>query len=99
MNLSKCSFVAQVLSSQLEFRLQHSFPNITATELRMVMVLVDVSDIFHFFCSGEGKGSPRRHEGAVASENPLSRGGDLPRGGGGGAGKASAGNRRGGGGS
>ena len=49
--------------------------------------LVDVSDIFYFFCSGEGKGEPpRRREagGRFFIENPR-RGGGSRVGGGGGA--------------
>ena len=57
---------------------------------------VDVSDIFYFFCSGEGKGEPpRRREGGgrFFIENPR-RGGGLPGGwvGGRGAGRVFAGN-------
>ena len=46
---------------------------------------MDVSDIFYFFCSGEGKGEPpRRREGGGRSfiENPR-RGGGVPGWGGG----------------
>ena len=53
----------------------------------MDFYLVDVSDIFYFFCSGEGKGAGRGGEGRFFIENPR-RGGGLPggwrRGGGGG---------------
>ena len=36
----------------------------TGSMLCCVLYLVDVSDIFYFFGSGEGKGGPRRQEGA-----------------------------------
>ena len=66
--------------------------------------LVDVSNIFYFFCSGEGKGeleAPGRGGGRFFFiENPR-RGGVLPReglgGGGRGAGRVPAGNLDGGG--
>ena len=64
---------------------------------------MDVSNIFIFFCSGEGKGeseAPGRGGGRFFIENPRRGGGSPTRGGGGGggAGRLSAGNFRGGGG-
>ena len=47
---------------------------------------VDVSDIFYFFCSGEGKGESRRQEGGEGRfliENARTGGGGLPGEGGG----------------
>ena len=65
-----------------------------------MLFLVDVSEIFYFFCSGEGKGeseAPGRGGGSVFfMDNP--RRGALPNGGGGrGAGRVFAGNLGGGG--
>ena len=48
-----------------------------------LLILVDVSDISIFFCSGRGRGSPRRQEGRgdrFFIENP--RRGGVPGGGG-----------------
>ena len=64
----------------------------------MVIGLVDVSDIFYFFCSREGKGeseAPGGGGGRFFIENPRRRGG-LPRGWGRGAGRVFAGNGGGG---
>ena len=66
-------------------------------------LLVDVSDIFYFFCSGEGKGGPRRQKGGGRGRFFIenSRRGVLPgerRRGGRGAGRVSPGNLGGGGG-
>ena len=40
-----------------------------------VFFLVDVSDIFYFFCSGRGRGSPRRREGGVGFYGKSQEGG------------------------
>ena len=46
------------------------------------LYLVDVLDIFNFFCSGRGKGSARRREGAGARfllKIPGGGGGGVPQ--------------------
>ena len=49
-----------------------------------LLVLVDVSDSFIFFCSGRGRGSPRRQEGGEGRFFIANTRGGLPGGGGGG---------------
>ena len=47
---------------------------------RGILYLVDVSDIFYFFCSGRGKGESEAGGDSIFIENPRRGGGFLEEG-------------------